>query len=645
MNTVVQQETVNSPIEKRKRHTRNCRSWWLILCLMGDGGSRQLAGNGVRTTTAFSSMPLVPSQTINQKRNRGRSAAKAERVGVNSMSVLCASQGQENDDIPSITSRLYCDSNSTILKAETNVASKVNNLALIPSQVIRKSLSKNHNKRKDKVFNQLSNHTITENSQPAASTKPSSRPRRRHKILYGNHPNLFWGAIPMDELRSHPSFDPLPQKLTEIRTLDQVNQFRQDSWQWDVLHQGRITTSILASSLGLLNPRSAKVLGVPRSLQHQGARRAWERWNEEPLFRGTNVTADQLIASINKALLNNNDCDSVATNPNSTPNHVWTRPSSSLFQFAAEYNATTLQPCSTQHSNSAHDGNPVRIRMQWGTIQEATAILTALNYFTCHVHPAIRIQEIGMCLLLTNNGTNLDIPPELEGLLGASPDALIVYPPETPNSPSRVEVLEVKNHCPFVNNVPQGNRSPSSFWNRKHRNYAFRTRAFYDDQSTPHGLFEIPPHYIPQLMMEMACVGPQCRSAIMVRQTATDGAVILRLHRNDAWLQEMLFWLMQFRSQFVVVENPHGDTVCGAPPPVNFFWLEGKVLSKAQQRLAARYRKFVIWTRNLGQQFSGGQGGVELVAHLHNHEIQRVGMDANADQFYKSLFLDKTPGQ
>merc|ERR1719221_2186548 len=90
--------------------------------------------------------------------------------------------------------------------------------------------------------------------------------------------------------------------------------------------------------------------------------------------------------------------------------------------------------------------SPMRVRMVWGNQQEATALLTALNYF-CGKDNRTMIHEVGMC------GTKFDDEDEEEKDLllriGASPDALICHGDGT------VEVLEVKNHCPFVNRKTQ----------------------------------------------------------------------------------------------------------------------------------------------------------------------------------------------
>ena len=60
-----------------------------------------------------------------------------------------------------------------------------------------------------------------------------SRNKKKVKTESGFYPNIGWRVIPMDDLRLHPYFDPLPHP-TEIKRLDalqDVNQFRQDSIQ------------------------------------------------------------------------------------------------------------------------------------------------------------------------------------------------------------------------------------------------------------------------------------------------------------------------------------------------------------------------------------------------------------------------------
>jgi hypothetical protein len=170
-------------------------------------------------------------------------------------------------------------------------------------------------------------------------------------------------------------------------------------------------------------------------------------------------------------------------------------------------------------------------------------------------------------------------------LLGASPDGVIEYPNKT------LEALEVKNHCPFVS-ANFGNK-PNSTKNPSRKQYRIREMPL---QPT------VPPAYVSQLMIEMLSLGPSCQSAVMVRQTATNGAVILRLHRDDAWIDEMIYWLQRFQTDYVIPDQA---------PPVNFFW------QSEDQNDSERYKKFVLRTKELGE-------SVQLVDYIKNGDIQRV---------------------
>eukprot|EP00614_Pseudopedinella_elastica_P012309 CAMPEP_0172610314 /NCGR_PEP_ID=MMETSP1068-20121228/30133_1 /TAXON_ID=35684 /ORGANISM="Pseudopedinella elastica, Strain CCMP716" /LENGTH=385 /DNA_ID=CAMNT_0013413989 /DNA_START=59 /DNA_END=1213 /DNA_ORIENTATION=- len=112
---------------------------------------------------------------------------------------------------------------------------------------------------------------------------PSSKPRR--KPVYGNDPNVYWQAVSMEELRAHPGFNALPPPSdVKLETLQDLTQFRQDSWQWAALHTGRLTTSKAAACLGLYEALGARRVGVPNSLAgHSKAVSAWSRLMEEPV--------------------------------------------------------------------------------------------------------------------------------------------------------------------------------------------------------------------------------------------------------------------------------------------------------------------------------------------------------------------------
>jgi hypothetical protein len=84
-------------------------------------------------------------------------------------------------------------------------------------------------------------------------------------------------------------------------------------------------------------------------------------------------------------------------------------------------------------------------RFKWiGVAQEATAVLTALNYLV-KKFPGTVVCEVGMCGVGLEIESTDTIRHSFSSLLiGASPVAIIRYPDR------RVEALEVKNHCPFV---------------------------------------------------------------------------------------------------------------------------------------------------------------------------------------------------
>jgi hypothetical protein len=434
----------------------------------------------------------------------------------------------------------------------------------------------------------------------------------RHE--FPKHTNNHRRALPMDHLRQHPNFRPLPrpEDIQELHTVEEARLFRQDSWQWDALHSGRCTTSQAAAALGLLEPFAGEALGVPRSWHHGGLG-AFHRLSAPPLVQPTvQDMNDKLVESKKEKMANGKPQrphTDYSNNPWTAPSRVFERNGvvEKPFPFAAKYKPRTSERDRQQRRQIVEQlaqRNQLNgsIRMLWGTVQEASSLLTALNYFwEQDESKSVMLQEVGMC------GAGLDVSMGSSKfsrgklLLGASPDALLCH------SDGRIEVLEVKNHCPFRfnkffkdkesrhnNGVGSKNASKEKGSNDNKR---FSIQRFGFD-----GTSGVPPQYVPQLMMEMLCVGPECRSAIMVRQTATNGALIVRMLRDDAWIAEMLYWLDRFHQDFV---QP------GIPSPPNFFWTTGTTADMA------RYKKFVAWTKEL-------ESTVQVLDQVPNIKIQRV---------------------
>ena len=158
-------------------------------------------------------------------------------------------------------------------------------------------------------------------------------------------------------------------------------------------------------------------------------------------------------------------------------------------------------------------------------------MLCALNYFH---DSGVYVAECGMfpgeSILddpnLTENTKQLRLVKELLEMgvpIGASPDGLLHHEDGT------VEVLEVKNHSPFRYSGRQGG-------------------TIIQDRDPPQ---ELPPWYVPQVQLEMFCVGSHCRSAVFVRLTATRGASIVRVPRDDDYISAMLSRFVQFVNRFL----------------------------------------------------------------------------------------------
>ncbi|KAL3809458.1 hypothetical protein ACHAXA_001286 [Cyclostephanos tholiformis] len=482
----------------------------------------------------------------------------------------------------------------------------------------------------------------------------------------GNLPDVHWRAISMSHLRCHPNFRPLPppSMIGSLPTREHVRYFRQDSWQWDYLHVGRCTTSQCSSALGFLEPRAANFLGIPKSLQ-RGGTSAWDRLRQIP-------TGDQSLRGLERTLCErgreNDDDDD---DDDDRREYVWSswRPgsreidrlwipasimrvddnsirSSRPYPFAAKYIPSLTRDdlyrrkmhMSDDHASSS---SPIlRTRMQWGNAQEATSILTALNYF-CGLDNETVIREVGMCGAMFDGEGMGD--PLLHGVkIGASPDAIICHGNGT------VEVLEVKNHCPFVwNRISHtGNSVRHANGHRRQRGARRKEQLGGNgDEHTRESVrlpkhflirdFElerqVPPVYLPQLMMEMLCIGnsvnlddrppdvtssPICTSAIMVRQTATKGAILLRLRRDEEWMDEMKYWLGQFQMRYVETNKIPDD---------NFFWNDDP---------CSRYRMFLSRTKELSEK-------VEFVAYIDHGRIQRMLMERGVGGGEAPLFLDR----
>jgi hypothetical protein len=448
-------------------------------------------------------------------------------------------------------------------------------------------------RRKGQPNENPTNATSTDQNGTVMQLTPARLAARKRRTFptAGNLPDIHWRAVTLENLRQHPLFEPLPlpQSIEKVDCLEDVRNFRQESWQWDALHNGRCTTSQAVAALGFLDPASGGVLGVPWSWR-KGSIGAFYRLRAKAL--GTIEEMNKVLCESEEGGEVTRDSPERQSSSSSLASSLWEDPADGC-PFAAKYLAETTEEealdrktLARRYAASGHLAKS--IRMMWGNTQESTALLTALNYFS-QDEPDIRIREVGMC------GAGLDVnttDARSSLLVGATPDALLVHPD------GRIEALEVKNHCPFANTNWKTQLKQKS---RGGGNKTFHVRDYPFDVEKA-GVFS---HYIPQLMMEMLCVGPECRSAVMVRQTATQGALILRMHRDDEWIEEMLYWLHRFQHDYVEKD---------VPPPVDIFW-------SGEKEDSDRYKRFIKRTLKI-------RDAVEVVSHIPSDMIQRIDEDA-----------------
>lgn len=414
-------------------------------------------------------------------------------------------------------------------------------------------------------------------SPPSAPTPPETK-RRPPRA------NLRWLAVSEEHLREHPHYEALPSRLDSLESWSECARFRQSSVQWDMMHVGRLTTSRAAGCLGVLEPAAARRLGVPKGLSgHHKAKDAYYHLRQTPLFV-TLEEAQEVLLQVEeeRGASTRGPADGKKKKKEKRKKLLW-KPwegggwRSSLW--AVDYKcfvSPTPRPCGSNNAGS--------LRMMWGSIHEATALLVALNHFH---QQGSALAETGMwpgeALLDTAPISEVDAEQqalvrslrEVGCTLGASPDGLLYH--HGRGGDRACEVVEVKNHAPFVNVPGQG--------------------IGIQDREPPG---EVPAWYVPQMQLEMFCVGPHCRSGIMVRLTATKGAVVMRLQRDDTLITAMLRQFLAFYTAFVIP---------GEPPPEDFLTTAEGDPEHTEDLLAG---------------IEAAAGCAELVAVVPPHHVQRA---------------------
>lgn len=422
----------------------------------------------------------------------------------------------------------------------------------------------------------------------------------------------------MMDLRIHPLFRPLPpSNKVQVKNAADFSLFRQDSWQWDVLHIGRLTTSRAAACLGLFERVPSKKLKISSSMSgHDRALHVWSHLQEptpENLHSVLNsefksVCSDRKIIDGDKedtlSLSHTPKTDKIA----SELKPIWEpcRLDRLGEGFPYAYFPWRRSNCEDQNPMYRDLGrsNPQSARMAWGSIQEATAVLAAVNYFF-HIGTASIVTEIGMCPLeatdLPISFSEVDIwlkentlPP-----IGASPDALVYHMNGT------CEVLEVKCSSPFVyshQHDAQLHRKDGKETNRKGDKSSLMTVSYRPFSS------DIRPWHMPQLQLEILCAGTTCTSALLVTLSAFNGANIHRIKRDDEYILQMLTWIRKFYIRYV--KSSSNLSEFPEIPPMDYFHNE------------PNYDLFLDKTLQLA-------ASAELVTHIDQSRVQRSPVQLN----------------
>ena len=517
----------------------------------------------------------------------------------------------------------------------------------------------------------------------------------------GNLPNAGFRAIPSDHLADHPDFVSLPDQeylqAYSPRTYSELRLFSQDSSEWDFLHADRLTTSRCAAFLGFYESKSADVLSIPNGLRGhskalhavlhlrgQGRKDSLQRTAADILIakersesahkpRQTNqYTYLASIAGLRHITFADVCAQDSASfdewkRAGSPSRGLWrpTPPKSNVFP-STYHPAAPLYEYFVNHSRS--------VRMAFGSVQESTAVLAALNVLvqrarvkmlddalnedtkkvalesikpkrilvpssvvgrktktkvqpqTTTLLPQLpvemhlpqpspseiplpdsvtftppstptptrpvppRVLQIGICLLEALDSTSsssssssssslssLFPPPALPPLLpliGASPDGVFV------NSDGTVACIEVKCHSPFLDAgrgpIRINDRGPQAFVGAWH---------------------------IPQLMLEVLCLGPLCTGTYFVSMSATKGCNVFFVKRDDKYILELLRLVSILYSKFVLNEES------SRMPPPNFGQTE---FSKEEDD----YPQFLEWTKRIAQ-------SAELIEAVSESNVQR----------------------
>ena len=542
----------------------------------------------------------------------------------------------------------------------------------------------------------------------------------QNQVNSGRFPNASFRAVPFSHLADHPDFVALPDDtfMNEYspKNYAELRLYSQDSSEWDFLHTNRLTTSRCAAFLGFYESKSADILSIPNGLRgHSKALHAVlhlrEQGRKDTLSTHEKTTADILINRKREKISSETEASSSIPSSSSSDRNIKITHHTYLASIVGLQLVTSADICVqdlASYDAWKREGNPSRglwrpspngdlfpssyhpsrpsfeffndhsrnVRMAFGSEQESTAVLAALNVLVQRARvkekenkeiqgvqkeekkvvlipssvtikkkkisnhasstlsqvipstsnqtllipstileplliPLIptssiststssssfyssyssssptstttsyrptppRVLQIGLCPLEALSSQTDSYSSLLLPLIGASPDGVFI------NSDGTVSSIEVKCHSPFL----EDSRGPARINDRGPQE-------------------SIGAWHVPQLMLEVLCLGPFCIGTYFVSMSATRGCNIFFLKRDDKYISELLRIVSILYKKFVLNIDSNSEM-----PVLNF----GHEIFKSKDDVD--YIEFLHWTRRIAL-------SAELVEAVPESKMQR----------------------
>lgn len=346
--------------------------------------------------------------------------------------------------------------------------------------------------------------------------------------------NLEWRSVPEEHLWAHPFAIPLPPTGENVHDIS-PRWVHQRHPAWSSLRAGALTSSFASAVCGLHERTLAsRACTFPKHLtSHAFAVEAWHHLRGATHARPSCASSSCACSPARDhptPLIHTPDhaahvIDMVGVAEARLPlprpcNELWTESTHPCHAFKYTYVCGHAQSCELRDMHA--------LRLAWGRVHEATGLLALLNALHGQGRHSTRLLQCGVCTCDSSWLTGVSDAADRAVLpvLRATPDAVILHD-------GAVRVVEVKCTAPFT--AVRGG------------DFALNCESHVRGRAA--GL--VPPHIVPQVQLQMLCVGPRCDGAYVVHVTATRGCRIAFLPRDDDFIAAMLTRVAAFMRAYV----------------------------------------------------------------------------------------------